>query len=118
MAHARVTSFAAATAVSSVAGRVSAIGVLRADTPGADTFVSIFDDAAPSLGTTVPEITFRVPQAAQAGIGGRMMKIPLPGGGLRCGTAISVACTTAFNGDTGATTTAPQAVDVFWEVGG
>lgn len=117
MAMQRVTSFSTFTNVSAVPGRVSAIGVLRADAPGADTFVKIYDNAAPTIGTTVPEIEFRVPQAAQIGIGKGMIKIPLPGGGIRCGTAISVACTTTFNGSTGATTTAPQAVDIFWEIG-
>ena len=117
MAMQRVTSFAAATNVSSVPGRVSAIHVLRADAPGADTFVSVYDSAAPSLGTTVPEFEARIPQEAQAGKA-RMQKIVLPGGGIRFTTAISVAVTTGFHGATGATTTAPQAVDVFWEVGG
>lgn len=118
MAVTRATSFAAGTIISNTAARVSAITL---DTPTDGTTgnfcVMIYDKAtAPAGGTDTPELAWMVRIPSASGNKGKH-KIPLPGGGIRCATGVGLFVATAFNGATGVTTTAPGAVDVFFEPG-
>ena len=118
MAVVRVTSFAAGSVISNVAGRVSHIHVHQAtDGASGNTFVMLYDQvAAPVGGTDTPEIVWAVPQKAETGTRGKFSMV-LPGGGHRFGTGVGLFVATTFNGATGVTTTAPTAVDVFYETG-
>jgi hypothetical protein len=116
MAVTTVTSFAAGAVISNSAARVSAIHIRQAtDGASANTFVMLYDKAtAPTGGTDTPDVVFKVNQLAIQGTRGTD-KIVFPGGGDRYGTGVGIFVATAFNGATGATTTAPAEVDVFWE---
>ena len=118
MAVSSTTSFAAGAVVSNVAVRVSAVHVHQA-TAGAsgNTFIMLYDQTtAPTGGTDTPEIVWTVPQIAETGTRGHFTMI-FPGGGHRMGTGCGLFVATTFNGATGATTTAPTEVDVYYEIG-
>lgn len=121
MAVVRNATFATDTvvAISSNPVRLHAIHVKSVtDRATADVFVSVWDttSGAVTLGTTAPKITVVVPKNTTAGKKG-IDKVVFPGGGLRLPTAGSFAVTTTYNGSTGATTTAPSSVEVFYDEG-
>jgi hypothetical protein len=118
MAVTRTTSFSSGAVISNVAGRVSAIHIDQAeDGQTSTTFVMLYDKAtAPSGGTDTPVFVYQVDTQALQGNRGRL-KIMFPAGGHRYGTGVGLFVATAFNGATGATTTAPTSVDVFYETG-
>lgn len=118
MAVTRVTSFAAGAIISNVAGRISAIHIDQAtDGASANTFLMVYNQAtAPTGGTDTPEIVAKITKPSSAGTRGRF-KLVFPAGGARFDTGVGIFVATAFNGATGATTTAPASVDVFFETG-
>lgn len=116
MAVTRATSFAAGTIISNVAARVSAIHV---DTPTdgttGDFFVMLYDQAtAPTGGTDTPVAVWRIYNTQEGKRGKRKLIFP---SGYRMATGVGLFVATAFNGATGVSTTAPGAVDVFFETG-
>jgi hypothetical protein len=119
MAVTRVTSYAAGAVISNAAARVSAVHViLPTDGTSGNTFVMLYDKAtAPTGGTDTPDVVYKVAIPSQEGNVG-MRKLIFPGGGDRFGTGVGLFVATTFNGATGVTTTAPYAVDVFFETGG
>ena len=118
MAVTRATSFAAGTVVSNVAARVSAVHVYTpTDGTTGNTFVMLYNQAtAPTGATDTPVAVFEVFVPSTSGTKG-IHKMIFPGGGLRLGTGVGLFVATTFNGATGVTTTAPSAVDVFFETG-
>jgi hypothetical protein len=116
MAVTNVTSFAAGAVISNSAARVSSI-VAKVPTDGTtgNTFLMVYDKAtAPTGGTDTPDVVNKITVPSQEGNRGTF-KIVFPNGGKRFGTGVGLFVATTFNGATGATTTAPSSVDVFWE---
>lgn len=116
MAVARFTSFSAAGAISSGAVRVNAIVVKTpTDGPTSDTFLELFNttSGAVILGTTAPDVSVVVEKLSRRGTKG-VQKFVFPNGGRRFQTACALGVVTGFNGATGATTTAPDSVEVFY----
>ncbi|MCA9455857.1 MAG: hypothetical protein KC587_04295 [Nitrospira sp.] len=64
-------------------------------------YLQIFDHASPTVGTTAPSMVLPVP----AGLSGRMVPFRYdltgPQGGLKLGTALTIAVTTSHDGATG-----------------
>ena len=118
MAVVRTTSFSSGAVISNVAGRVSHLVIDQAtDGQASTTFAMLYDKAtAPAGGTDTPVFVDQVETLTLGGNRGRY-KIIFPGGGKRFATGIGLFVATAFNGATGATTTAPTSVDVFFEPG-
>lgn len=120
MAVTRLTSFAAAAnaLAGSVPTRVSKIRIQLNPAATVTSFLQLFDAAAPTLGTTTPNDVLEVPLPANAALGIKQTHVVVfPGGGKRFATALSVGCTTTYNGATGATTHAPLSIDIYWEPG-
>jgi len=117
MAVTSASTFAAGTVISNAAARVSQVHVtVPTAGTGGNTFLMIYDKAtAPTGGTDTPVAVMEIFDT-QDGFKGKR-KMIFPGGGLRCGTGVGLFVATAFNGATGATTTAPASVDVFFETG-
>jgi|SRR6266850_5551418 len=118
MAVATVTSFAAGTVISNVAARISAIHIDQAtDGATANTFLMVYDQtSAPTGGTDTPDVVYKITKPSGEGTKGRF-KILFPGGGDRYGTGVGIFVATTFNGATGASTTAPLSVNVYFETG-
>jgi hypothetical protein len=116
MAVTRTTSFSAGAVISAAAARLSAVHVdVPTDGTTGNTFLMIYNQtSAPTGGTDTPDVVYKVSVPSQEGTKGRF-KLVFPGGGDRYGTGIGIFVATTFNGATGATTTAPISVDVFWE---
>lgn len=105
-------------AIESVGVRLHAVHIKqRTDGQSSDTYLSVYNttSGAVTLGTTAPMLTVVIPKAATAGLRG-VDKVIFPRG-LRLPSAASFAVATAYNGATGATTTAPAAVEVFYDKG-
>lgn len=120
MAVTRITSFAAAT--NALAGttptRLFKVRVQLNPAATVTSFLQLFDNAAPTLGTTTPNDVWEVTLPANAAGGIKQTQtFVIPNGGKRYATALSVGCTTTYNGATGATTHAPLSVDLYWETG-
>jgi len=64
----------------------------------AETFIQLWDNAAPTPGTTTPRVVLPIPRVALMGLRRRISYI-FPGG-LVFGTALSWEPTTTYNGST------------------
>ena len=118
MAVTNVTSFSAGAVIANVAARVSSV-VVKVPTDGTtgNTFLMIYDkSSAPTGGTDTPDVVYKIAVPSQEGNRGTF-KLVFPNGGDRYGTGVGLFVATTFNGATGATTTAPTSVDVFFEPG-
>lgn len=118
MAVVSTTSFSAGASLYVGAARISRITVkVPTDGTTGNTCVMLYDKAsAPTGGTDTPEDAWMVRIPSAAGNKGVFTKI-FPGGGHRVALGVGLFVATAFNGATGATTTAPSAVDVWFEPG-
>src|SRR5262245_50154752 len=120
MAVHRSTSFGSA--FNAVGGstptRLSKIEAYLNTAATATSFLCLFDTASVNLGVTTPSDCVELPLPANASAGYKMKHVVIfPNGGKRFATALSYAVVTTFNGSTGATTHAPTAVNVFFEIG-
>lgn len=61
-----------------------------------DAWLQLFDNAAPTVGTTTPDQSYLVPAGTSGGLDGAMDRLFIPP--LKFGTAITYACTTTPTG--------------------
>lgn len=117
MAVSSATSWADTTEVSACASgcRLEAVKIRLNQSSAASSFLQLWNVANPTPGSTAPRIQIEIPAAS---VIGQVREWNINFGGQPFPTALTWFVSTASAGGTGATTSAPQLVEVYFGVGG